>query len=787
MAETQIGLQTLPILPTSNAVLFPHVVLPLTVARPKSIAALEAAMATEEKLIGVFAVRGGQSFDQVQTKDFYQVGCKAVVRKLSRQKDRIILALQGLERIRIIETLQNEPHIAVRYEDLPLPVDEGAEIEAMARTMVEKANQIQTLSEAKATASIGETLAQFRNPLERVYPLASILSFDAAKEQSLLEAPTRHAALRLMNDYLDYEIQVLELQNQITSKTNAEITREQRDYVLRQQLKTIKTELGERESTEGDIELLREQLEKAQLPAVAQSEADRELRRLAQLTTASPEYQTLRSYLELVAELPWNVSTTDNHDLARAQKILDEEHFDLKEVKERILEQLAVMKLNQAAHAPVLLFVGPPGVGKTSLGASVAHALERRFERMSLGGLHDEAELRGHRRTYVGAMPGRIVQAIRRSGVRNPVIMLDEIDKIGQDFRGDPAAALMEILDPAQNCDFRDNYLDLPFDLSQVFFIATANSVETIPGPLLDRMEMLRLSGYTEEEKIQIAQRYIVPRRLKDVGLTSEQLIIQSETLAKMIRGYTREAGVRQLERTVGAVARKAARQFAEGRTEPLQVKPGLLHELLGTQRFLEEKLRQRQVPGVATGLAWTPSGGDILYIEAATLPKGRGLTVTGQIGSIMRESADAAVSCVWSHASLLGIPPERFTEANVHIHVPAGAIPKDGPSAGITMATAVASLLSGRHVDPNTAMTGEITLAGLVLPVGGIKEKVLAANRSGVTRVILPKDNKRDLEEVPQTTRSEMDFVFAETILDVWRIAIPSLNLKAPVAAAIF
>jgi ATP-dependent Lon protease len=505
-------------------------------------------------------------------------------------------------------------------------------------------------------------------------------------------------------------------------------------------------------------------------------EADRELKRLERLPSAAPDHQVIRTYLDLIVELPWRKTTEDILDLSHARQVLEEDHYGLKEIKERILEHLAVLKLNPEAKAPILCFVGPPGVGKTSLGQSIARALGRKFERMSLGGLHDEAELRGHRRTYIGAMPGRIIQAIRRAGVTNPLLMLDEVDKLGRDFRGDPAAALLEVLDPAQNNQFRDNYLDLPFDLSKVFFITTANTLDSVPQPLLDRMETLRLAGYSEEEKIQIARRYLIPRQIGQAGLKAEQVTIPEESLRAVIGRYTREAGVRQLERALGRLARKIALRFAEGPAEPVTVRAEDLPEMLGPERFFLERAREELPPGVATGLAWTETGGDVLYVEATLLPGGRGLTLTGQLGEIMQESAKAAHSLLWSIADRLAVDRQHFRNSGVHIHVPAGAIPKDGPSAGVALVAGLASLYTRCAVRQDTAMTGEITLTGLVLPVGGIKEKVLAARRAGIRRVVLPKENQKDLRELPDSVRNETEFVFVSRIEDVLRAVIPDL-----------
>ncbi len=552
---------------------------------------------------------------------------------------------------------------------------------------------------------------------------------------------------------------------------------EQRKYLLRQQMKAIQKELGEAGGGDTAPQELRERLDQAELPEPVRDEAQRELGRLEGIPAASPEHGVIRNRLELILELPWMRRTEDNLDLARARQVLDADHYDLTEIKERILEQLAVLRLNPEAKASILCFVGPPGVGKTSLGQSIARALGREFERFSLGGLRDEAELRGHRRTYVGAMPGRIIQAMRRAGSANPLLMLDEVDKLGQDFRGDPASALLEILDPAQNYEFRDNYLDLPFDLSRVLFITTANTLDTIPGPLLDRMEVLRLSGYSDEEKLEIARRYILERQRTQAGLAPEQFQVPEETLLRVIRHYTREAGVRELERRIGRLARKIALRIAEGREIPDTVSPDRLHEFLGRERFRPEAARQQVPPGVATGLAWTPTGGDVLYVEAIVLPEEGKLTLTGQLGDVMKESAQAAQNWVLSQAERLQIMHPR---AGLHIHVPAGAIPKDGPSAGVTMAVAVASIYTGRPARVDTAMTGEITLSGLVLPVGGVKEKVLAARRTGLDRVILPRQNEKDLEDLPDTVRDAMAFVLADRIDDVLRAAIPELLREA-------
>ncbi len=567
------------------------------------------------------------------------------------------------------------------------------------------------------------------------------------------------------------------MRNKITTEARSEMSKEQNDYLLRQQMRAIQQELGEKGGEQAEAQQLRERLENAGLPEDILKEAKRELDRLEKLPPGAPDYNVIRTYLDYVLELPWTKSTEDALDIPRARQVLDEDHFGLKDVKERILEHLGVLKLNPNAKAPILCFVGPPGVGKTSLGQSIARALNRKFERMSLGGLHDEAELRGHRRTYIGALPGRVIQAMRRAGANNPVLMLDEVDKLGHDFRGDPAHALLEILDPEQNKSFRDNYLDLPFDLSKVLFVTTANALDTIPQPLLDRMEILRLAGYSEEEKLEIAKRYLIPKQLKETGLTAEQCTLPDETVRKIISGYTREAGLRRLERAIGRVTRKVALKFAEGAAGPFTVSLDDLVEMLGPEPFNQEEARRDLPPGVATGLAWTESGGDVLYIEATLLPDGKGLTLTGQLGEVMQESVKAAQSYIWSHAADFDIDPALFRTSGVHVHVPAGAIPKDGPSAGVTMATALTSLYTKLPARSDVAMTGEITLTGLVLPIGGIKEKVLAARRAGIHTVIMPKANQKDLRDLPEEVRKEMEFIFAQRVEDVLRTAIPQLG----------
>ncbi len=783
----QDNVQILPLVPLKNSVLFPNLLMPLSVGRPASLAAVEAALSTEGKEIIIVAQRDS-SVDNPGATDLFTIGTKAVIRKMTRpSEDLVEVLVQGLERVVIVRMEEAEPFLRVKVRPLPVPADTSAEVEALTRALLELGARAIGLTQGSQgpqnPLELGKLLGFNEDPLRLVYMLASMFSLDLDKEQGLLEAQSRSEALRLMHGYLSHELQVLELRNKIATDARTEMGKEQREYLLRQQMRAIQQELGEKNSDQADVEMLREQIAKAELPEDVLKEVNRELQRMERMAAGQPERSVIRTYLELILELPWNKRTEDNLDISRARQVLDEDHYNLKEVKERILEHLSVLKLNPEAKAPILCFVGPLGVGKTSLGQSIARAIGRKFERMSLGGMHDEAELRGHRRTYIGAMPGRVIQAMRRAGANNPVLMLDEVDKLGRDFRGDPAAALLEILDPEQNKTFRDNYLDLSFDLSKVMFVTTANTLDTIPRPLLDRMEILRLSGYSEEEKIHIANRYLIPRQLKQTGLKPEECQFSDEALKKLISGYTREAGLRRLEQAIGRVARKITLRFAEGNTSQVLVTPEDIVEMLGPEPFHLEEARHDDFPGVATGLAWTETGGDVLYIEATLLPGGKGLTLTGQLGEVMQESAKAAQSYVWSHAGLLGIDPEQFKNNGLHVHVPAGAIPKDGPSAGVTMVTALASVYTGNPARSDTAMTGEVTLTGLVLPIGGIKEKVLAARRNGIKRVILPRANQKDLRDLPETVRKEMEFIFAERVSDVLSAVIPELAGRLTVA----
>ncbi len=765
-------LSTLPILPVKRTVLFPGVMMPLTIGRERSIAAVNAAMKTEEKMIVVVAQRDPQTEEPGLT-DLYPIGTKAIVKQLGQSSEGPIHALvQGLDRVVLLKEEQSTPYATVRVRTLERPSGSGPEVQALHRAIQELLSDLPRLIEAPGVQEVSAVLSNEDDSLSLAYRIASLVNFNVAEEQRLLECTSTLELLRSLYAALSKELQILQLREKIAKDAQTKIGKSQREYILREQLKAIQQELGEGEDDENEVSRLKKQINEADLPDHIRKEVEREVTRLGKVPPTSPDHQVLRTYLELVLELPWKKASEEHLDLSTVRQVLDEDHYGIKEVKERIVEHLAVLKLNPRAKAPILCLVGPPGVGKTSLGQSIARAMGRTFERFSLGGVHDEAELRGHRRTYVGSLPGRIIQAIRRAGVNNPVLMLDEVDKMGRDFRGDPAAALLEILDPAQNHTFRDHYLDLPFDLSKVFFITTANTLDTISQPLLDRMEVIRLQGYSEREKAEIARRYLWPRRLKEAGIADSEVVLTDDVLNLVISRYTREAGVRQLEQMLGRLTRKVALTFADlpedEARQPVTIQADILGEWLGSERFMPEEARKTLPPGVATGLAWTPTGGDVLYIETTLLPGSHELTLTGQLGDIMQESARAARSYLWSHAESMGLDISRFKRNGVHIHVPSGAIPKDGPSAGITMATALASAYEGKAVRSDTAMTGEISLSGLVLPVGGIKEKVLAAHRAGITRIILPKANEKDLKDVPQEVRDELTFILAERVEEV-------------------
>ncbi len=766
------------VLPLQNTTLFPETVVPLAVGRDRSKKAVEAALSTEEKLIACLTTKTENvTGDEAKYDDLYQVGTVVNIKRMMRNEGIMQLIVQGLDRFRVTEWLQEQPFLKAKCEILPdLTKVDDEEIEALKRNIQGMIQEALALL-PNIPPEIRMAVMTQTDPVQLAYFLASVLDLGVETEQRMLESNTVDELLTLTHAALARELEIMQIRSKIATEAQTEMDKSQRDYILRQQMKAIQKELGDDEGggEKAEAAQLRERLETADLPEDVRKEAARELKRMEALPQSAPDYHVIRTYLEYVLELPWKKSSEEKLDLNEARKVLDEDHYGLEDIKERILESLAVIKLRPDSKSPILLFVGPPGVGKTSLGRSIARALGREFERLSLGGMRDEAELRGHRRTYIGAMPGRIIQALRRVGVNNPVMMLDEIDKLGNDYRGDPSAALLEILDPAQNNSFRDNYLDLPFDLSKVFFIATANQLQPIPAPLRDRMEIIQLAGYGDREKLNIARQYQVARQLLENGLTADQLDITDDALNLLITRYTREAGVRQLERTIGNLARKVALKVAQGLVEKTTITAGDVKRYLGSPRFFPEEARKDLPAGVATGMAWTEMGGEVLFIEATALPGGSGLTLTGQLGEVMKESAQAARSYLWSHATELGIDPEAIKQNGVHVHVPAGAIPKDGPSAGVTMASALASLYTGRKVRSDTAMTGEITLSGLVFPVGGVKEKVLAAHRAGIRRIILPAQNESDTEEIPEDVRKELEIIPATRVSDVLNAALES------------
>jgi ATP-dependent Lon protease len=693
------------------------------------------------------------------------------------------ILVQGVGRIRLERHVQDEPYLVGDFSEVPDVVEETPELEALIRSVQNAFGRLISLvpylpSELELAA------ANVDDPSALSHLVASTLRLKTEEKQRLLEQPDVSARLRAILAILGRELEVVELGSKIQSQVQSEMEKGQREFFLRQQLKAIQDELGEGDDQQAEINELREQIEAKGLPEDARKAADRELARLEKLPPAAAEYGVIRTYLDWILSLPWSETTEDNLDLAHAREVLDEDHYDLEKVKERILEYLAVSKLKNDLSGPILCFVGPPGVGKTSLGQSIARTTGRKFMRISVGGVRDEAEIRGHRRTYIGAMPGTIIRSLRDAESKNPVLLIDEIDKMGADFRGDPASAMLEVLDPEQNKHFRDHYLDLPFDLSKVLFICTANQLETIPGPLLDRMDVIQLSGYTEDEKLGIARKYLVPKQLEAHGLSEEQLKLDDDVLRLVTREYTREAGVRNLERRIADLCRKAAREIAEGRSEAVEVDETMARGWLGPRRFPADPRKRTADPGVATGLAYTPVGGDVLFIEATAYPGKGKLTITGQLGEVMQESAQAALSWVRANATRLGVPENWFAEHDVHIHVPAGAVPKDGPSAGITIATAIASLVLDKPVAEDVGMTGEITLTGQVLPIGGVREKVLAAQRAGLKRIVLPRDNEPDLEELPDETREELEFILVDAIGEVFDVAFGKGKSRSPKAA---
>src|SRR5581483_11832115 len=742
----------LPILPLKGVVVYPLTVLPLNVGQARSLRLVDDAVKEPNRLIGLVSIKTDK-FEDAGPEDLYNVGTAAVIHRMLRAPDGTVrLIVQGVERIRIQNFSSVEPYLKANIELAPEKIEKSVNVEALMRNTIELFRKLVSLSQTVPEELLMAAL-NVEDPRQLVYMIATSLRIDLRDAQELLELDDVQAKLVKLNALLTKEVDVLELGKKIQGQAQPEMEKNQREYILREQLKQIQKELGEGSEQEAEITAYEKKISEAHMPEEAEKEARRELDRMKTMPPAAAEYHVIKTYLDWLVDLPWNVTTQDNLDIPNARRSLDEDHYDLKEIKERILEYLAVRKLRaerggedeeaRTYRGSILTLVGPPGVGKTSLGQSVARALGRKFIRMSLGGMHDEDEIRGHRRTYIGAMPGRLIQSIKRAGTRNPVIMLDEVDKVGADYRGDPSSALLEVLDPAQNKTFRDHYLDVDFDLSQVIFICTANTLETISPTLRDRMEILQLSGYTDYEKTQIAKGYLIPRQMKENGLKPDEATFDNDAIRTIIRDYTREAGVRNLEREIGRVTRKLATMLAEGKAAPFHVTADQVHELLGKARFYNEVRERTETPGVETGLAWTPVGGDILFIEATRMPGGKGFLVTGQLGDVMRESSQAAFSYVRSKSKELGIDPETLEKSDVHLHIPEGATPKDGPSAGVTMATALASLFTNRRVRDNVAMTGEITLRGRVLPVGGIKEKVLAAHRAGLDTVILPNRNE--------------------------------------------
>ncbi len=762
----------LPVLPLKESVVFPGAMTPLAIAQERSIRLVDEAVAGD---LTIALVTSRDAEEEARTaEDLHDVGTSAVVHKMIRVPDGTLRVLvQGVDRMRLDGLEETEPYLVGRFTPQPDVVEREKEVEALSRSVEALFGRIiavapylpEELELAAANAESPSALANL---------IASTIRLPTEERQELLAAANVEERLRRLTVILSRELEVFELGSKLQSQVQSEMDRSQREFLLRQQLKAIQEELGEGDEQQAEVAELRGRLEEGSLPEEADRQARRELDRLAKLPPAAAEYGVIRTYLEWILSLPWQTTTVDDLDLKKARRILDEDHYDLEKIKDRILEHLAVQKLRQGLAGPIICFVGPPGVGKTSLGQSIARALGRRFVRISVGGVRDEAEIRGHRRTYIGAMPGTVIRALRDAESRNPVFMIDEIDKMGADWRGDPSSAMLEVLDPAQNSTFRDHYLDLPFDLSQVLFICTANQLETIPAPLRDRMEIIQLSGYTEDEKVGIARRYLVPKQVEAHGLERKAVTFTEKALRLVVREYTREAGVRGLDREIAALCRKAAREIAEGKRKTARIDEERVRSWLGRRRFPAEVRKRTSDPGVATGLAVTPVGGDVLFVEATAMPGQGKLTVTGQIGDVMRESAQAALSWVRGHSSELGLDSDWFEHRDVHIHVPAGAVPKDGPSAGIAMAIALSSLATGTPVSEEVAMTGEITLTGQVLPIGGVKEKVLAAQRAGISTVILPRENEGDLDDLPEDVRSSMSFVLADAIDQVLEAALP-------------
>lgn len=762
---TEISIpEIVPVIP-GNDIIYPSMVVPMAIGEEKTVQLIDE-VATGDKIVGLFLQQPG--VEQPPPANLYRVGTAASILRMFKMPDGSVRAfIQGICRIGVIDFVQTEPYLKARVGRIMERVEKTPELEALRQNILTSFQKIVS-SAPNLPNELAIAAMNLPEPGNLADFVAAHINLNLQEQQEILETEDVKQRLEKLTTFVNRELEILELRGKIQSEVQSVMDKAQREFYLREQLKAIQKELGETDERTMEINELKAKIEEANLPPEARKEADRELDRLAKMPPQAAEYTTSRTYLDWLVSLPWSKSTEDNLDVERARQVLDEDHYDLEKVKERILDYLAVRRLKEDMKGPILCFVGPPGTGKTSVGRSIARALEREFIRISLGGIRDEAEIRGHRRTYVGALPGRIIQGMRRAGSNNPVFMLDEIDKIGADFRGDPSAALLEVLDPEQNHAFSDHYLEVPFDLSKVMFITTANLTDPIPPALKDRMEVLELPGYTEIEKLHIARKFLIPRQLKEHGLTAEMLDIPDETILAIIRNYTREAGLRNLEREIGTICRKAARQIAQGVKETIKIMPDKLKEFLGPQKFRYELAEEADEIGIATGLAWTQAGGDILFVEATLVPGKGNLILTGQLGEVMQESARAALTFARSRAAALGVEEKFYAKNDVHIHVPAGAIPKDGPSAGVTMAVALISALTKRPLPKEIGMTGEITLRGKILPVGGIKEKVLAAHRAGVKKVILPVDNEKDLEEVPQHVRDQLSFVFVRNIDEV-------------------
>jgi ATP-dependent Lon protease len=769
----------LPVLPVRDIVVFPYMILPLFVGREMSIKAIEFSLSASKMVL--LLTQKDLNIENPTPEDLFSVGTVALVMRMLKLPDgRVKILVQGLTKAKALSYSQTEPFFKASIEKIEEPKHEKLSIEdeALMRNVKGQLDKIVSLGKSVLPDIMG-VVENIEDPGRLADLIASNIGLKTEQSQEILELLNPVQRLKRVSEILSREIELLTVQQKIQSEARGEIDKTQREYFLREQLKAIQKELGDIDERAEEVKEFRKKIEEAKMPEKVMKEAEKQLKRLEKMHPDSAEAATVRTYLDWLVEIPWSKSTTDNLDIKAAEKVLNDDHYDLEKVKERILEYLSVRKLKEKMKGPILCFIGPPGVGKTSLGKSIARALGREFARMSLGGVRDEAEIRGHRRTYVGALPGRIIQGIKTAGTNNPVFMLDEIDKIGMDFRGDPSSALLEVLDPEQNFSFADHYLAVPFDLSKVMFITTGNLADTIPGPLRDRMEVIYLSGYTTEEKLGIAKNYLIPKQLDEHGINSKVLKITDSGLFNLISQYTREAGVRNLEREIANLCRKVAKKIAEGKEKTFVITSKNVHRYLGVPKYLPEEEIEKDEVGVATGLAWTETGGDIIYVETTTM-KGKGhLTLTGQLGDVMKESAHAALSYVRSRAKRLGIKDELFSKTDLHIHVPAGAIPKDGPSAGITMATSIASAFTGAPVNKTVAMTGEVTLRGRVLPIGGLKEKTLAAKRMGIKTVIIPKRNRKDLEDIPKYIKKDMEFIYAETMDDVLKVALKKNNKR--------